>query len=44
MVADKDRAVAVTENPAEEKNNNQVSAESLKAANDHHKQEIAHLT
>ena len=43
MVAERDRSVVAIENSVEEHNNNQVGAESLKAANDQQKQELARL-
>ena len=44
MLAERDRALAAMENYVEDHNNNQVSAESLKAENCQQKQEIYRLT
>ena len=43
-MAERYRAVAAIENSFEDHNTNQVSAESLKAANDQQKQKIPRLT
>ena len=43
-MAERYRAVAAIENSVEDHNTNQLSAESLKAANDQQKQEIFCLT